>query len=92
VLPGYQRQGIGKELIERGLSIIKSLGAQGVCLVGHPDYYRKFGFENVSGLVHEGVPQEVFFVLSFGGQIPQGTVTFHEAFKADGEQQGAGGA
>ena len=92
VLPEYQRQGIGKALIEEGLSRLKSLNAQGVCLVGHPDYYRRFGFKNVTGLVLEGVPPEVFFALSFDGRIPQGTVTFHEAFKADGQQEGAGDA
>lgn len=92
VLPEYQRQGIGKALIEEGLSRLKSLNARGVCLVGHPGYYRKFGFENVSGFVHEGVPQEFFFALSFDGHIPRGTVAFHEAFKADGQQEGAGDA
>ena len=64
---------------------LKSLNAQGCCLVGHPDYYRKFGFKNISGLVHEGVPQEVFLALPFDGHIPQGTVTFHDGFKADGQ-------
>ena len=83
VLPEHQRQGIGKALIQEGISRLKDLNAQGCCLVGHPDYYRKFGFENISGLVHEGVPQEVFLTLSFDGHIPQGTVTFHEGFKAD---------
>ena len=92
VLPEYQRQGIGKALIEEGLARLKGLDAQGCCLVGHPDYYRKFGFSNVPGLVLEGVPQEVFFALSFDGHIPQGAVTFHEAFKADGRQEGAGEA
>jgi putative acetyltransferase len=84
VLPEYQRHGIGKTLIEEGLSRLKSMHAQGVCLVGHPDYYKKFGFKNVPGLVVEGVPQEVFFALSFGGRMPQGKVTFHEAFKSGG--------
>lgn len=84
VLPEYQRQGIGKALIEEGLSRLKDMKAQGCCLVGHPEYYRKFGFENMSGLVYEGVPQEVFFALSFDGHTPQGTVTFHDGFKADG--------
>jgi len=83
VLPEYQRQGIGKALIREGLSQLKDMNAQGCCLVGHPEYYRKFGFKNIPGLVHEGVPREVFFALSFGGQMPQGTVRFHEAFKAD---------
>lgn len=90
VLPEYQRQGIGKALIEESLSRLKSLNAQGVCLVGHPDYYRKFGFKNEPGLMHKGVLQEVFFALSFDGHIPQGPVTFHEAFKADGQQEDAG--
>ncbi|MCB7129730.1 MAG: N-acetyltransferase [Candidatus Brocadiales bacterium] len=86
VLPEYQRKGIGKALIEEGLSRLKDLNAQGCCLVGYPDYYRNVGFENISGLVHEGVPQEVFLALSFDGHIPQGTVAFHEGFKADGQQ------
>lgn len=89
VLPEYQRQGIGKALIEKGLSRLKRLNARGVCLAGHPDYYKKFGFKNVPGLVHEGVPQEFFFALSFDGHIPQGTVTFHEAFQADGQGERA---
>ena len=90
VLPAYQRQCIGKALIREGLSRLKDMNAQGCCLVGHPDYYKKFGFKNMSGLVHEGVPQEVFFALSFHGHIPQGTVAFHQGFKADGRKEGAG--
>ena len=82
VLPEYQRKGIGKSLIREGLSRLKVLNAQGCCLVGHPDYYWRFGFKSMSGLVHEGVPQEVFLALSFDGHAPQGTVTFHEGFKA----------
>ncbi|MBW7956502.1 MAG: N-acetyltransferase [Deltaproteobacteria bacterium] len=84
VLPAYQRQGIGKALIREGLSRLKTLNAKGCCLVGYPDYYRQFGFRNIPGLVHEGVPQEFFLALSFVGHTPQGTVTFHEAFKASG--------
>jgi len=82
-LPPYQRQGIGKALIREGLSRLKDINAQGCCLVGHPDYYRKSGFKNISGLVHEGVPQEFFFALSFDGHYPRGTVSFHEGFKAE---------
>jgi putative acetyltransferase len=92
VLPAYQRQGIGKALIQEGLSRLKDMNAHGCCLVGHPDYYKKFGFTNMSGLGHEGVPPEVFFALSFDGHTPQGTVAFHEGFKADGHQGGAGDA
>ena len=91
VLPEYQRQGIGKALIQEGLQRLRDLHAQGCCLVGHPDYYRKFRFRNMPGLVLDGVPQEVFFALSFDGHTPQGTVAFHEGFKAEG-QEGAGDA
>ncbi|HBG19561.1 MAG TPA: GNAT family N-acetyltransferase, partial [Desulfobulbaceae bacterium] len=68
------------------------LDAKGCCLVGHPEYYRKFGFENVAGLGHEEVPKEVFFALSFDGRMPHGNVTFHEGFKANGPQAHAGDA
>jgi len=44
----------------------------------------------VPGLVLEGVPPAVFFALSFDGTNPQASVAFHEAFKADGQQQGTG--
>jgi putative acetyltransferase len=89
VLPEYQRQGIGKALIREGLSRLKAMNARGCCLVGHPDYYVKFGFKSMSGLVHEGVPQEVFLALAFDGEAPRGTVAFHEGFKADGRPEGA---
>jgi putative acetyltransferase len=85
VLPEYQRKGIGKALIQEGLSRLKDLGAKGCCLVGHPQYYKKFGFENVAGLVFEGVPQEFFFALSFGDHFPHGNVSFHEGFKTNGQ-------
>lgn len=86
VLPAYQRKGIGKALVQEGLSRLKALGAKGCCLAGHPQYYRKFGFENVPGLVLPGVPEEVFFALSFDGRFPQGAVTFHEGFNATGDR------
>ena len=86
VLPEHQRKGIGKALIQEGLARLKALHAQGCCLVGHPQYYRKFGFENSTGLVLEGVPQEVFFAFSFDDHFPHGNVMFHEGFKANGQQ------
>jgi len=82
VLPEFQRQGIGKALIEEGLSRLRDLNAQGCCLVGHPEYYKRLGFANVPGLAHEGVPPEVFLVLPLSGHTPQGTVEFHKGFTA----------
>jgi putative acetyltransferase len=88
VLPEHQRRGFGRALIEEGLSRLRDMDARGCCLVGHPHYYGRFGFEHPSGLGLEGVPPEVFFALSFDGRIPQGTVAFHKGFKADGRQEG----
>ncbi len=82
VLPSHQRRGIGKALIHSGLARLRELGARGCCLVGHPLYYRHFGFENAAGLGVQGVPAEVFFALAFDGHVPQGHVAFHEAFQA----------
>jgi len=82
VLPGYQKQGIGKALVNKGLSLLKELGGQGCTLVGDPNYYKRFGFRNCAELVHEGVPQEVFLALPFTEKVPQGIVTFHEGFLA----------
>ncbi|MCL7744169.1 N-acetyltransferase [Guyparkeria hydrothermalis] len=84
VLPEYQRQGVGAALIHAGLAQLKRLGARGCCLVGHPDYYPRFGFEHPSALRVEGVPSEAFLVLPFDGPVPRGTVGFHAAFAATG--------
>ena len=84
VLPEYQKQGIGKSLINEGLSSLKELGGQGCALVGDPNFYIRFGFKNYPELVHEGVPQEVFMALPFNEKVPQGTAVFHEGFLAKG--------
>ena len=82
VVPKCQRQGIGSGLVNEGLRQLKDLGAKGCVLIGDPGFYKRFGFQSPSGLEHEGIPQENFLVLSFGGGIPQGFVEFHPAFAA----------
>jgi len=84
VLPEYQKQGIGKSLVNEGLSLLKELGGQGCALVGDPNYYKQFGFRNYPDLVHEGIPQEVFLAFPFNEKVPQGTIEFHESFSATG--------
>jgi putative acetyltransferase len=84
VLPEYQKQGIGKSLVNQGLSLLKALGGKGCALVGDPAYYQRFGFRNIPSLIHDGIPQEVFLALPFDNKIPQGTVMFHEGFLAKG--------
>jgi putative acetyltransferase len=84
VLPKFQKQGIGKSLINEGLSSLKELGGQGCAVVGYPNYYKQFGFRNDPDLVHVGIPQEVFLVLPFKENVPKGTIEFHEGFLATG--------
>jgi len=48
VLPEYQNQGIGSELIKEGLLKAEDLGFESVLLVGHSTYYPRFGFERAS--------------------------------------------
>ena len=82
VLPERQRQGVGKALVNEGLSLLRDMDARGCALVGSPDYYRRFGFTNDPELIHEGIPQEVFLVLPFTEAKPKGIVQFHDAFGA----------
>jgi putative acetyltransferase len=44
VLPAYQKQGIGSALVRRGLDDARALGHTVVIVVGHPEYYPRFGF------------------------------------------------
>lgn len=82
VLPEFQKQGIGRSLINQGLSLLKALGAKGCVLVGEPKYYERFGFRNIPDLTLEGVPQEYFLALPFEKDGAQGAVEFHKGFSA----------
>ncbi|MDX1615595.1 MAG: N-acetyltransferase [Candidatus Promineifilaceae bacterium] len=65
VLPAFQRRGIGGRLVEHGLARCRALGVALVVVVGHPDYYPRFGFVPAAahGLRWEvDVPDEVFMV------------------------------
>jgi putative acetyltransferase len=69
VVPGRQRQGIGTLLVERGLGLLREDGCPFVIVLGHPEYYPRFGFERASrhGLTCQwkDVPDEAFMVLVF---------------------------
>jgi len=82
VLPKYQKKGIGKALINEGLTLLKGIDGKGCALVGDPKYYKRFGFRNIPTLIYDGIPQEYFLVLPFESKIPNGTVEFHKGFLA----------
>ncbi|WP_035649439.1 GNAT family N-acetyltransferase [Flavobacterium sp. ASV13] len=45
ILPEFQGKGIGGKLILHGHETAKSLGYKSVILLGHQDYYPRFGYE-----------------------------------------------
>jgi putative acetyltransferase len=69
VLPSRQREGIGSKLVRSGLDILRTRGCPFVIVLGHAEYYPKFGFEPASkyNMVcqWEGVPDEVFMAMVF---------------------------
>ena len=88
VLPAFQNQGIGTELVKRGLEECRKLGHKIVVVVGHAGYYPRFGFvkagEKGLQLPFEA-PEEIFMALELvPGALDEvkGTVEYPPAFHA----------
>ena len=84
VLPEHQRQGIGGILIKEGLERMRGLGERIVLVLGHPDYYPRFGFsaQVASGLSSPFHP-EAFMALELSpGALDgiRGSVRYPAAF------------
>jgi putative acetyltransferase len=75
VNPEWQRQGIGRQITEAGLSKLRKRGCPFIIVVGHASYYPRFGFERGSShgvkCQWEGIPDDSFMVL-FLDQTQQG--------------------
>lgn len=84
VIPCEQGKGIGSKLMHAALSELKNIKANGCVLLGDPNYYHRFGFEPIDGLVLPDVPPEYFQALLLQGSHPKGTVTYHESFSTQG--------
>lgn len=84
VLPEHQRKGIGQRLVMRGLELLKGQGERIVIVVGHPDYYPRFGFSNAKARPLESpFPHEAFMALELVEGVlkgVQGTVIYSSAF------------
>lgn len=44
VLPAFQRAGVGSALVRAGLDACRTQGFEAVVVLGHPEYYPRFGF------------------------------------------------
>lgn len=64
VAPALQRRGIGGALVRRGLDECRAAGAAAVVLVGHADYYPRFGFEPAArhGLRYKSAELDPWFM------------------------------
>lgn len=86
VLPRFQKKGIGKSLVEKGHKIAKELGYKGIVVLGHTDYYKKFGYEPASkwGIKCPiEVPDENFMAIElYPGALSnvKGTVEYPKEF------------
>ena len=79
VLPEFQGQGIGSDLMAHALGVAQAYGRDGVVLMGDPAYYRRFGFKRYAAVTFEGEGADYIQVLSFGPD-PKGAVRFHPVF------------
>ena len=77
----YQRQGVGSALVAGGLSRCREVGAPVVVVLGHPEYYPRFGFRPAwdRGLYHLAPkPNPSFMVLELeAGALPEGCGEVH---------------
>ena len=86
VLPDFQKRGVGSQLVHAGLNACRALGRFVVVVVGHPDYYPRFGFAPASRwrlTCEYPVPDEVFMALELEPGALQGRsglVRYHAAF------------
>ena len=86
VLPNWQRKGVGTQLINKGLNACEKAGYDAVVVLGHTDYYPRFGFVpsiNFGINSEYDVPADVFMVKELQKDSLQGisgTVKYHQVF------------
>lgn len=84
VVPHHQGKGIGGTLIRGGLDALRERGEQIVLVLGHPDYYRRFGFsaEKARPLASP-FPPDAFLAVELSSKALggiRGTVRYPAAF------------
>ena len=88
VHPAHQRRGIGSKLVEAGVEECRRAAYPAVVVLGHPNFYPRFGFRPAApnGLVSTyDVPEPVFMVLELQpGALRdlRGVARYHPAFGA----------
>jgi putative acetyltransferase len=74
VLPQYQRRGVGSALVRAGIERLRQTRCPFVVVVGHAEYYPRFGFVPASRhgvrCQWDQLPDEVFMVLVLDSAVP----------------------
>jgi putative acetyltransferase len=85
VVPDRQRGGLGSDLVRAGLEFCKECGAHGVVVLGHIDYYPRFGFsaETTAQIAspYSGSPAFMALALEDGAFDQPLTLAYPDAFK-----------
>jgi putative acetyltransferase len=83
--PERQRRGIGSALVRHGLEDARRLGHRVVIVVGHPEYYPRFGFQPASRWGVKAlfaVPDEAFLLVELEpGSARAGAVEYPREFE-----------
>lgn len=83
VKPAFQRQGIGRKLVQEGLLLCKEMNFDYVVLLGDPKYYQRFGFIKASdlGIKNEYGVDEPFMLIQFNKvPLPNSLVRYCDEF------------
>lgn len=80
VMPDVQRKGVGSLLVQNGLATLAGRAARGCVLVGHLDYYARFGFVPAPLFASDNESTAYFMMKSFAGMRPTPPISFHPAF------------
>ncbi|MBE9521040.1 MAG: N-acetyltransferase [Proteobacteria bacterium] len=87
VLPENQRKGIGSQLVVEGIKACRLAGYSAVVVLGHPQFYPRFGFmPSVNFKIRSefDVPDDVFMIKELRKDALtncSGTIMYHAAFK-----------
>ncbi|MFP4562663.1 MAG: GNAT family N-acetyltransferase [Spirochaetia bacterium] len=76
-IAAFENHPISRRTEQFIVKALRDAGALSISLVAEID-------GQVVGLIHEGVPPEVFLALPFTEEVPEGKVVFHDGFQSEG--------